>query len=173
MWFQQDGEPAHFGADGQSALNTEYPGRWIGRGGPSNWPARSPDLCCLDFFWGHIKSLVYASPVDSDKFLFAIIAVVAGEIREMFRVFANVQYLLHLCWWELFGAVFAISQDCSLDPMTVSRIFNPWVQDGNTERRAGYKRPPITSSREDRHVTSMALVESRIGDNTIIIITRQ
>ncbi|GFU58876.1 uncharacterized protein TNCV_4782831 [Trichonephila clavipes] len=35
--------------------------------------------------------------------------------------------------------------------MTVSRILNRWVQDGNTERRAGSQRPPITSIREGRH----------------------
>ncbi|GFU16392.1 HTH_Tnp_Tc3_2 domain-containing protein [Trichonephila clavipes] len=32
-------------------------------------------------------------------------------------------------------------------------------RDGNTERRAGSQRPPITSSREDRHATRMALME--------------
>ncbi|GBL73687.1 hypothetical protein AVEN_230681-1 [Araneus ventricosus] len=38
----------------------EYPGRWIGRGGPVLWPPRSPDLTSLDFFlWGHLKELVY------------------------------------------------------------------------------------------------------------------
>ncbi|XP_054710298.1 uncharacterized protein LOC129219995 [Uloborus diversus] len=45
------------------------------------------------------------------------------------------------------------------DPMTVSRIWNRWVQDGNTERRAGSQRPPITSSREDRHIIRMALMD--------------
>ncbi|GFW57617.1 uncharacterized protein TNCV_2925361 [Trichonephila clavipes] len=34
MWFQHDGVPAHFGADTRNALDTAYPGRWIGRGGP-------------------------------------------------------------------------------------------------------------------------------------------
>ncbi|GFX61940.1 uncharacterized protein TNCV_3777511 [Trichonephila clavipes] len=39
-------------------------------------------LSCLDFFfWGHMKSLVYASPVDSDESLVVRIAVVAGDIR--------------------------------------------------------------------------------------------
>ncbi|GFX59112.1 HTH_Tnp_Tc3_2 domain-containing protein [Trichonephila clavipes] len=42
--------------------------------------------------------------------------------------------------------------------MTVSRIWNRWVQDGNKERRAGSQRPPITNSREDRHVTRMTLM---------------
>ncbi|GFV56292.1 HTH_Tnp_Tc3_2 domain-containing protein [Trichonephila clavipes] len=42
--------------------------------------------------------------------------------------------------------------------MTVSRIWNRWVLDGNTERRAGSQRPSITNSREDKHVTHMALL---------------
>ena len=33
----------------------------IGRRGPIEWPARSPDLTPLDFYlWGHLKDLVYA-----------------------------------------------------------------------------------------------------------------
>ncbi|GFW92349.1 HTH_Tnp_Tc3_2 domain-containing protein [Trichonephila clavipes] len=43
--------------------------------------------------------------------------------------------------------------------MTVNRIWNRWLQDGNTERRAGSQRPPITSSREGRHVTRIALMD--------------
>ncbi|GFT91410.1 uncharacterized protein TNCV_4285661 [Trichonephila clavipes] len=75
-------------------------GRWIGRDGPVNWPARSPDLFCLDFFlWSHMKSLVYTSPVDSDEALVARIAVVAGDIREMPGVFADVRQSLHR-WFE-------------------------------------------------------------------------
>ncbi|GFS78149.1 uncharacterized protein TNCV_1107611 [Trichonephila clavipes] len=65
MWFQHDGTPAQFSADVRSALDTAYPGQWIGRGGPVSWSKRSPDLSCLDFFlWGHMKSLVYLSPVE-------------------------------------------------------------------------------------------------------------
>ncbi|GFV45735.1 HTH_Tnp_Tc3_2 domain-containing protein [Trichonephila clavipes] len=45
------------------------------------------------------------------------------------------------------------------DPMTVTRIWNRWVQDDNTERRGGSQRPPITSSREDIHVTRKALMK--------------
>ncbi|GFT81858.1 uncharacterized protein TNCV_4336941 [Trichonephila clavipes] len=53
MWFQHGAAPTHFHADVRSALDTTYPGLWIGRGGPINWPASSPDLSCLDFFlWG-------------------------------------------------------------------------------------------------------------------------
>ena len=37
-----------------------FPGRWIGRGGPHNWPARSPDTYCV---WGWMKELVYSVEV--------------------------------------------------------------------------------------------------------------
>ncbi|GFV37727.1 uncharacterized protein TNCV_2503651 [Trichonephila clavipes] len=48
MQFQHDGAPAQFSADVRSTLDTAYPKRWTGWGGPVNWPARSPDLSCLD-----------------------------------------------------------------------------------------------------------------------------
>ncbi|GFV24496.1 transposable element Tcb1 transposase [Trichonephila clavipes] len=47
------------------------------------------------------------------------------------------------------------------DPMTVIRIWNRWIQDGNTKHRAGSQRSPITYRREDRHVTHMALMDLR------------
>ncbi|GFY17479.1 transposable element Tc3 transposase [Trichonephila clavipes] len=81
--------PAHFSADVRSALDTVYAGRLIEWGGTVNWPARSPHLSCLDFFLcGYVNCLVYASPVNSDE------ALVAGYIREMPGVFANVRQSL-------------------------------------------------------------------------------
>lgn len=63
MWLQLDGAPAHFELRARECLNRSYPNKWIGRGGPENWPARSPDLTCLDFFlWGYIKNIVYNTP---------------------------------------------------------------------------------------------------------------
>ena len=42
-------------------LDEEFPGRWIGRRGPVEWPARSPDLTPPDFFlWGVLKPRVFA-----------------------------------------------------------------------------------------------------------------
>jgi len=56
---QHDGASAHFSRHVREFLNAHYPDRWMGRGGPILWPARSPDLNVLDYFlWGHIKSLV-------------------------------------------------------------------------------------------------------------------
>ncbi|GFX43666.1 HTH_Tnp_Tc3_2 domain-containing protein [Trichonephila clavipes] len=45
------------------------------------------------------------------------------------------------------------------DPVSVTRIKNQWVQDGNTEPHAVSQRPPITSSQEDRHVTRMGVMD--------------
>lgn len=50
MWYQQDEAPAHFRIDVRATLNNMFPNKWIGRGGPTAWPARSPDLTPLDFF---------------------------------------------------------------------------------------------------------------------------
>ncbi|GFY36863.1 HTH_Tnp_Tc3_2 domain-containing protein [Trichonephila clavipes] len=42
--------------------------------------------------------------------------------------------------------------------MTVSIIWNRWVQDGSMERHNGSQWPPITSSREDGHVSRLTLM---------------
>jgi hypothetical protein len=38
--------------------------QWIRRGGPVNWPARSPDFSHLDFWlWGHLNTSVHSAPI--------------------------------------------------------------------------------------------------------------
>ena len=60
MYFQHDGATPHFAKITRDWLNTKFPGRWIGRGGPVEWPPRSPDLTPMDFFfWNCVKSKVY------------------------------------------------------------------------------------------------------------------
>lgn len=60
MWFQHDGCPAHYSVLARQVLDRDFNGRWIGREGPVNWPARSPDLTSADFFlWGYLKDIVY------------------------------------------------------------------------------------------------------------------
>jgi hypothetical protein len=41
---------AHFSRAVRDVLTDTYHGRWVGRGGPTAWPPRSPDLNPLDFF---------------------------------------------------------------------------------------------------------------------------
>ncbi|XP_066157702.1 uncharacterized protein [Euwallacea fornicatus] len=63
LTFQQDGAPPHYALAVRQFLNENFPSHWIGRRDPIEWPARSPDLTPLDFFfWGHLKSKVYSTP---------------------------------------------------------------------------------------------------------------
>jgi hypothetical protein len=60
FFWQQDGAPPHWALIVRDYLRDVFGDKWIGRGGPIAWPARSPDLTPCDFFlWGHLKSLVY------------------------------------------------------------------------------------------------------------------
>jgi hypothetical protein len=79
MWFQHDGAPAHFSAQTQQHLITQFPDRWLGYGGSVSWPARSPDLNPLDFFlWGHLKEIVHRdSPTDIEDLTAKFHAAVA------------------------------------------------------------------------------------------------
>lgn len=60
--FMQDGAPPHFALVVREWLDARFPGRWLGRRGPHEWPSRSPDLTPCDFFlWGWVKEEVYRS----------------------------------------------------------------------------------------------------------------
>lgn len=60
IWLQQDGAPPHYARQVREYLSLTFPRKWIGRRGPIEWPARSPDMTPLDFFlWGYLKSKVY------------------------------------------------------------------------------------------------------------------
>ena len=62
--FQQEGAPAHHSSLARNYSDYKRPNNWIERGGPVDWPPRSPDLTPSDFFlWGHIKSKVYDAPI--------------------------------------------------------------------------------------------------------------
>jgi hypothetical protein len=63
-----DGAPAYFSRAVRDVLSNTYHDRWIGRGGPTAWPPRLTYLNPLEFdLSGHLKTLVYAAPVDNDK----------------------------------------------------------------------------------------------------------
>lgn len=52
IYYQQDGAPAHNSVIVRDYLDNNFPNHWIGTRGPVFWPARSPDLSILDFFYG-------------------------------------------------------------------------------------------------------------------------
>ncbi|PSN36232.1 hypothetical protein C0J52_25369 [Blattella germanica] len=58
--FMQDGASPHFANVVRAWLDEKFPGRWLERRGPHEWPARSPDLTPCDFFlWGWAKDEMY------------------------------------------------------------------------------------------------------------------
>ena len=58
--FQQDGASPHYSLAARHILNTRLQDRWIGRRGPIEWPARSPDLTpCGYWLWSYLRSKVY------------------------------------------------------------------------------------------------------------------
>jgi hypothetical protein len=78
----QDGAPAHFSRAVRDVLSNTYHDRWTGRGGPTAWPPRSPDLNPLDFYlWGHLTTLMYAAPVDNEDALHRRIVDACQSIR--------------------------------------------------------------------------------------------
>lgn len=98
--FQQDGAPPHYCGNVRRWLDEKFPNKWIGRRGPIEWPARSPDLTPLDFFlWGHLKSVVYKTqPVDVNELRNRIIEECRAIPREVFRnVRAEFENRLYYC----------------------------------------------------------------------------
>ena len=79
LWFQHDWTPAHFALYVREYLNNVFPNCWIGRGGPVQWPPRSPDLTPMDFL---MKCLVYETPIDTPEELVTRVAEAAAIIRE-------------------------------------------------------------------------------------------
>ena len=82
MYFHHDGAPPHFSREVRNFLNYHFPERLIGRGGPHNWPTRSPDLSPLDYcVWGWMKDPVYSVKVGTRDALLGRILDAADHIR--------------------------------------------------------------------------------------------
>lgn len=92
MWYMHDGAPAHFHLRVRQQLTRVFHERWIGRGGPIPWPARSPELNPLDFWlWGHLKTLVYAVPINDVDTLRERVVNVCDAIRQQPGVFQRMR----------------------------------------------------------------------------------
>lgn len=101
--FQHDGAPAHFSRQAREILNARYPDKWMGRGGPIIWPARSPDLNVLDYFvWGHVKNLIeHRRDGTEDAVREAILAAFNAITPEMaHRATRNIVRRAELCLRE-------------------------------------------------------------------------
>ncbi|CAL1299552.1 unnamed protein product [Larinioides sclopetarius] len=92
-----DGALPHFPLSVRKALNGKYPDSWFGRDGPIPWPARSPDLTPLDFFfWGYIKNIVYSERIaDISHLKRRIIAAIETVTPDMlFKTWKEIDYRL-------------------------------------------------------------------------------
>lgn len=110
-WMQLDGAPAHYGRQVRQWLDQYYYRRWIGRlpnnhpnmripgEGPVAWPPRSPDLNPLDYFvWGHLKQIVYDTPVNTREELIRRIRNACDEIKNNpIQITAAVNTLIRRC----------------------------------------------------------------------------
>jgi hypothetical protein len=77
MWYMRDGTPAHFSRPVRDVLNNTYHDRWIGRGGPTAWPIRSPDFNPLDFYvWEHLK------PLCMHLLLTSLVSFLSARVRD-------------------------------------------------------------------------------------------
>lgn len=102
FYFQQDGAPPHYAAAVREYLGAEHGDRWIARGGPVPWPARSPDLTPCDFFlWGEIKRRVYVEEAQSLDALKLQIIRAFDEVKRdtvvLNKLKDNVQKRARLC----------------------------------------------------------------------------
>ncbi|KAJ8939870.1 hypothetical protein NQ318_010421, partial [Aromia moschata] len=52
LWFQQDGAPPHYARSVREYLDVIFPQRLLGRRGPIEGPAISPDLTPIDYVYG-------------------------------------------------------------------------------------------------------------------------
>ena len=83
--FQQDGAPPHWALEVRRTLDKTFPARWIGRGGATAWPPRSPYMAPLDL-WGYVKDQVYSTRViDLDDLKAGIRAAIATVEIDMLR----------------------------------------------------------------------------------------
>ena len=102
VWIQHDGAPPHFSVDVRNHLNAVFPNRWIWRGGPIPWPARSSDLNSLHYFlWVYLESLAFETPVETDIELVARIVAAYVIIQNTSGIFVRVRLNLvrrcHVC----------------------------------------------------------------------------
>ena len=81
--FQQDGAPPHIGKEVKLFLHNNFKNRVISRHFDFDWPARSPDITPLDFwFWGYVKHQVYKIKLANLNDLKARIVYVCSTIDQ-------------------------------------------------------------------------------------------
>lgn len=124
MWFMHNGVPLQFSHNVRVYLNQQFRNKWIGHGGPIALPARSPDLDPIDYFvWGHLKSIVYATPVDKIKKLRERIEDVWRRIRQMSGIIRRVRQSMDNDWSSVRLSTEVTSSTSSNRKSSIARHF--------------------------------------------------
>nr|CAH7733443.1 unnamed protein product [Callosobruchus chinensis] len=81
-----NGAPTHHQLNVCTELNRQYPNKWIGRGGPKYWQARSPDLSSRDFFKNNVYDRSPTIPGNmKERILIEHIHLVPKLFKHMFQ----------------------------------------------------------------------------------------
>ena len=101
MWFIQDGAPAHNADSVLTYLEETFPYRWIGTKSPFLcWPARSPDLNPLDYFFFGVTSKIHDDRLyfTKEQLQNAIIEACNGITRDkIVNTIKNFEHRLTYC----------------------------------------------------------------------------
>jgi hypothetical protein len=98
---------------------SQYHDRWIGRGGPTAWPPRSPDLNPLDsYLWGYINTLVYAAPVDNEEALHHRTVDACQTIRNYPATFERIRRSMSRRALNLVEGILSTYYKCTLSATT-------------------------------------------------------
>ncbi len=100
--FQHDNARPHITAKVQNHLRQKFGNNFIGVGGVTPWPARSPDLTIPDFFlWGYLKDKVYSHNIENVQQLQQYIEFEVQKINQnkelLKKVYQSFEHRIHLC----------------------------------------------------------------------------
>ncbi|GFW84953.1 uncharacterized protein TNCV_682411 [Trichonephila clavipes] len=176
LWFQQDGATCHTARATIDLLKDTFGDRLISRFGPVNWPPRSCDLTPLDYFlWGSAKSLVYADKPQTLDHLEDNIRHVIADIRPQMleKVIENwtsrLDYIRASRDSHMPEIIFKIEIGSRVgrNQTIVMRICDRWTQEGKTVRRGRSNQIQCTTSREDRQILRLSIMDHSVTSRTI------
>ncbi|ENN73068.1 hypothetical protein YQE_10306, partial [Dendroctonus ponderosae] len=129
VWFQQDGAPLHYVVEARSQLDKIFPNKWIGRGDPVNWPARSPDLTPLDFFAGASQDGSLLASCSNDQSV-RIWSVTSKECRNELR---GHEHVVECIAWAPDASASAINEAAGADNKKGAHM-GPFLASGSRDK---------------------------------------
>ncbi|KAJ4438741.1 hypothetical protein ANN_14692 [Periplaneta americana] len=160
MWFMHDGAPAHFSRLVRDTLNDVYHDIWIGRGGPVQWPARSPDFILWIFIFGGTLNNWF---MEQTSWIMKLFIDVSWKLAKPFDIIPEYLKGLRVFENKVLRKIFGAKSD---------EVTGEWRKLHNTELQALYSSPDIIRIIKSRrlrwagHVARMG--ESRKGYRVLV-----